>query len=214
MRQVCTIVLDIVLWSNTFCCFDSTFLQNMMPFIKETTINSLCTLNSRNNDTLPGLIPTIFSVIKASRSDSNHVVTSFRLLSAVARTSKGGALLRLLNVDSLVIDTIQEHFDTPHLHEMAFALLRNVLIVDGCETNATKRSSELINLALKSAMKYPRNKVLQENVCELLVVITSESDGEAQRLVQSKRCRRILTLASENFPESCHDVVQLLLSKK
>ena len=97
---------------------------------------------------------------------------------------------------------------------MAFALLRNFLIVDGCETNATKRSSELINLALKSAMKYPRNKVLQENVCELLVVILSESDGEAHRLVRSKRCRQILTLASENFPESCHDVVQLLLSKK
>ena len=210
--QVCSLLLNMWIQSHACCCFDSMFLQNMMGFLSETSINSILKLKFRSDDNLPGLIPTVLASIKTNRSDSNLVVTLFGLLLNVSRTSKGSAVLRASSIDSLMIDTIQEHFDTPQLHEMAFALLRNVLLVDECEMDATLKSSDLISLALNSAMKYPCNGELQENVCRLLVVLTSQSNDEVRRLVQGKRCRRILTLASKNFPDSCQEVVRLLLS--
>ncbi len=190
----------------------SMFLQNILTYLTKTTVNSLLRLKSRSNDDFPGLIPTLIASIKTNKSDLNHVVSLFSLLSTVTLISKGSALLRVLSIDSLVVETIHEHLDAPHLHEITFELVRNAYTTDECETMATaKRNCDLINLALKSAMKYPRNAVLQANVCRLLVVLTSPSDGKAQRLVQGKRCRRILTLASENFPDGCREAVHVLL---
>lgn len=202
---------SITYWSHEFCCFHSMFLQTIMTFLTETTVTSLLRMNSRNNDDFPGLIPTLVTSIKTNKNDLSHVMTLFRMLSTVALTSKGSTLLRSLDIDSLVIETIQEHFDTAYLHEMSFAIICAALIANGCGANAIQSSSDLINIALKSAMKYPRNEVIQENVCRLLVTLTSEYDGEAQRLVKGKRSRRILTLASENFPDSCQDFVHTLL---
>jgi len=209
--HVCSLLLNMWIQSHAFCCLDSMFLQNMMGYLSDTSINSILKLKFRSDDNIPGLVPTVLASIKTNRSDSNLVATLFGLLLNVSRTSKGSAVLRASSIDSLVIDTIQEHFDTPQLHEMAFALLRNILLVDECETNATERSSDLIKLAFKSAMKYQCHGELQENVCRLLFVLTSQSNDEVRRLVRGKRCRQILTLASKNFPDSCQEVVCVLL---
>lgn len=189
------------------------FLQIMMEFISSTTVNSMLKMKFRSNDGYPNLISTLLASIEMDMGDSHHVTVLLGLLSNLALTTQGGALLRVLNVEPLVINAIQEHVDAPHLHEVAYALLYNVLRVDesSCQTNTTQRSSELVNRALNSAMKYPRNKILQENVCRLLVVLASQFGKKVRRIVQGKRGKRILILAKENFPETCRKYVRILL---
>jgi hypothetical protein len=188
----------------------------MMKLLSVTTIDSLLGLKFRNTE--EEFIPTLLSAMKkTSRNDSfqHFVVSVFGLLSKVSQIAKGSALLRNLSIRSLAMDTIQSYFDTPRIHEIAFTLLRNVLLFDKRE-NDERQTNDLIELILKSATKYPREEALQENACRLLVALVSQSnDGcqEARRLIQSTRGRRILSKASKNFPESCQEVVCALLLK-
>lgn len=122
--------------NNNFSPFfnNSMFLQNMMVVLPDTTVTYI--VRSRARDELrnerpnrpgkPGFLLVLLTAIRETLHDVDFVSCTFGFLAVVALDMKGGASLAYLDAETLAIDAIREHPDSPQLHEVAFALLQNM----------------------------------------------------------------------------------------
>ena len=110
------------------------FLQNMMVVSPDTTVTYI--VRSRARDELrndrptrpgkPGFLSVLLSAIRTTLHDADFVSRTFGFLSVVALDMRGGASLAYLDANTLAMDAIREHPDSPQLHQVAFALLQNM----------------------------------------------------------------------------------------
>jgi len=185
----------------------SMFLQNMMVVSSITTVNSIFRSKRSSDSDLPMLLPTLLTAIQTNLNKIDLVFSVFGLLSNVARNVKGRKILRSLDADTLAMDAIRGHPVSPELHDVAFALLQNVINVR--QENNEQQLLDLAKMILESMEMHPEEEMLT-NACRLLGVI-SQSTGTVQDLVRSGSGRQVLTLVSENFPDSCNELVDGLL---
>ena len=111
--------------------------------------------------------------------------------------------LTSLGADVVAMDSVSRHPDRPELHESAFAVLQNVMVGDD---GNRRRLSGLAGLAFDSMERHDGEENLQTNACRLLAVVCRAEDD-----VQDERRRTILTMAAENFPDRCKELVDGLL---
>jgi len=74
----------------------------------------------------PGFLSVLLTAIRETLHDVDFVSCTFGFLAVVALDTKGGASLAYLDAETLAMDAIREHPDSPQLHEVAFALLKNM----------------------------------------------------------------------------------------
>jgi hypothetical protein len=82
--------------------------------------------NSSNNVQNIGHISVLLTAIRETLHDVDFVSCTFGFLAVVALDTKGGASLAYLDAETLAMDAIREHPDSPQLHEVAFTSLKNM----------------------------------------------------------------------------------------
>ena len=82
--------------------------------------------NSSNNVQNIGHISVLLTAIRETLHDVDFVSCTFGFLAVVALDTKGGASLAYLDAETLAMDAIREHPDSPQLHQVAFTLLKNM----------------------------------------------------------------------------------------
>ena len=106
------------------------FLQNMMVVSPDTTVTYIARSRAReelrNDRPNRRFLSVLLTAIRESLHDVDFVSCTFGFLAVVALDTKGGASLAYLDAETLAMDAIREHPDSPQLHEVAFALLKNM----------------------------------------------------------------------------------------
>lgn len=80
----------------------------------------------RNDRPNRRFLSVLLTAIRETLHDVDFVSCTFGFLAVVALDMKGGASLAYLDAETLAMDAIREHPDSPQLHEVAFALLKNM----------------------------------------------------------------------------------------
>jgi hypothetical protein len=118
--------------NNNFSPFsnNSMFLQNMMVVSPDTTVTYIARSRAReelrNDRPNRRFLSVLLTAIRETLHDVDFVSCTFGFLAVVALDTKGGASLAYLDAETLAMDAIREHPDSPQLHEVAFALLKNM----------------------------------------------------------------------------------------
>lgn len=106
------------------------FLQNMMVVSPDTTVTYIARSRAReelrNDRPNRRFLSVLLTAIRETLHDVDFVSCTFGFLAVVALDMKGGASLAYLDAETLAMDAIREHPDSPQLHEVAFALLKNM----------------------------------------------------------------------------------------
>ena len=106
------------------------FLQNMMVVSPDTTVTYIARSRAReelrNDRPNRRFLSVLLTAIRETLHDVDFVSCTFGFLAVVALDTKGGASLAYLDAETLAMDAIREHPDSPQLHEVAFALLKNM----------------------------------------------------------------------------------------
>lgn len=154
----------------------------MMVVSPNTTAKSMLK-SKRSNDDRPNFLSTLLTAIQRSPTKVDLVFSIFGLLSNVALDAKGSTILRSLGANALAVEAIRDHPDSPELHSVAFALLRNVLNV---HENEQQHTLDLVQLVLQSMEKHTEDEMLQINGCQLLLeVVVSSQTSQLRASVQT-----------------------------
>jgi hypothetical protein len=106
------------------------FLQNMMVVSPDTTVTYIARSRAReelrNDRPNRRFLSVLLTAIRETLHDVDFVSCTFGFLAVVALDTKGGASLAYLDAETLAMDAIREHPDSTQLHEVAFALLKNM----------------------------------------------------------------------------------------
>jgi len=106
------------------------FLQNMMVVSPDTTVTYIARSRAReelrNDRPNRRFLSVLLTAIRETLHDVDFVSCTFGFLAVVALDTKGGASLAYLDAETLAMDAIREHPDSPQLHEVAFTLLKNM----------------------------------------------------------------------------------------
>ena len=102
----------------------------MMVVSPDTTVTYIARSRAReelrNDRPNRRFLSVLLTAIRETLHDVDFVSCTFGFLAVVALDTKGGASLAYLDAESLAMDAIREHPDSPQLHEVAFALLKNM----------------------------------------------------------------------------------------
>lgn len=188
------------------------FLQNMAVVSQTPTVNAILRSNHRRSDDdaddrLP-FLSTLLNAVQANTNDAELACAVFGLLANVALSARGRASLRSSDAGALSLSAARNHQHDVELLEVAFALLQNVVSVEGDDEE--QQTSDVVNLILSSMEKFSEEEALQANACQVLAAVQSQSASIA-RLIRGDGGRRILSSASTNFPTSCKELVNGLL---
>jgi len=102
----------------------------MMVVSPDTTVTYIARSRAReelrNDRPNRRFLSVLLTAIRETLHDVDFVSCTFGFLAVVALDTKGGASLAYLDAETLAMDAIREHPDSPQLHEVAFALLKNM----------------------------------------------------------------------------------------
>ena len=102
----------------------------MMVVSPDTTVTYIARSRAReelrNDRPNRRFLSVLLTAIRETLHDVDFVSCTFGFLAVVALDTKGGARLAYRDAETLAMDAIREHPDSPQLHEVAFALLKNM----------------------------------------------------------------------------------------
>ena len=102
----------------------------MMVVSPDTTVTYIARSRAReelrNDRPNRRFLSVLLTAIRETLHDVDFVSCTFGFLAVVALDTKGGASLAYLDAETLAMDAIREHPDSTQLHEVAFALLKNM----------------------------------------------------------------------------------------
>jgi len=87
--------------------------------------------SKQRNDNSPSLLLTLISSAQTNSGNIDMMCAVLGLfINAVALNPSGRSALSSLNVNTLAMNAIRDHPDSPELQEIAFALLQNTVDVE------------------------------------------------------------------------------------